>query len=555
MPSRLKLCLVLLCAHQWLFAQTAPDPPPDAAKQPGSIAGTVRSDSTGYPLRRAQVVLSPAEAGGSSLAQTTDDMGKFSFPSVVPGTYSVSVQRDGYLKQTAGRIGAYKMPPIFLIQPGQDVGSFDFRMVPSSVISGKVKFDDAEPAVNVTIQLYREYHRRGRHGWEVAASGLTDDRGEYRVHGLEPGSYYVAALYQSPRLPPNAEEQRRTDASGKPREELRYAVTFYPEVQKLSDAVAVHLLAGQEVVSIDIFLTLVHTVRIRGRVISALSGTVMEGPSITLRWNDADNTASVSAPVDLTFDKNHNFEIKGVTPGPYVIMTTGTDDGKALSARTAISVGDADLEALSIVIGPQQNWKGKIVIDGDESIKLPGFGVELQPRRATASPVRAYLEKDLDFTIPFLPQETYDLELLNAPEDTYLEAVRVGKNDRLTTGLEAEPGGEPQEMEVVLSTRGGKVLGRAVTAADSTVVATGSSVLLIPDPPYGRSQAYKLAYADQYGNFLIHGVAPGNYIAVAWFDQPPCEVYNPDDMAACKAQGVKLAISDDALESIQVTAR
>jgi uncharacterized protein (DUF2141 family) len=538
-----------------MSAQSTPDPPPDAAKQPGSIAGTVRSDSTGYPLRRAQVVLSPAESGGSALAQTTDDLGKFSFPQVVPGTYSVSVQRDGYLKQTAGRIGAYKMPPIFLIQPGQDVGSFDFRMVPSSVISGKVKFDDAEPAVNVAVQLYREYHRRGRHGWEVAASALTNDRGEYRIYGLEPGSYYVAALYQAPRLPPNAEEQRRTDASGKAREELSYAVTFYPEVQKLSDAVAVHLLAGQEVLSIDIFLTLVHTVRIHGRVISALSGTVVEGPSITLRWNDAENTASVSAPVDVTFDKNHNFEIKGVTPGPYVIMTTGTDDGKTLSARTAISVGDADQEALSIVIGPQQNWKGKIVIDGDQSLKLPGLGVELRPRRATASDVRAYLEKDLEFSIPFLPQETYDLELLNAPEDTYLEAVRVGKNDRLANGLEAEPGAEPQEMEVVLSTRGGKVLGRAVTAADSTIVATGASVLLIPDPPYGRSQAYKLAYADQYGNFLIHGVAPGNYIAVAWFDQPPCEVYNPDDLAACKAQGVKLAISDDALESIQVTAR
>jgi hypothetical protein len=555
MPSPLKLCLVILCTHQWTSAQTAPDPPSDAAKQPGSISGTVRSDSNGYPLRRAQVLLSPAEAGGSSLAQTTDDLGKFSFPSIVPGTYSVSVQRDGYLKQTAGRIGAYKMPPIFLIQPGQDVGSFDFRMVPSSVISGKVKFDDAEPAVNVAVQLYREYHRRGRNGWEVAASALTNDRGEYRIYGLEPGSYYIAALYQSPRLPPNAEEQHRTDASGKPREEMSYAVTFYPEVQKLSDAVAVHLLAGQEVMSIDIFLTLVHTVRIHGRVISALSGTVVEGPSITLRWNDADNTASVSAPVDVTFDKNHNFQIKGVTPGPYVIMTTGTDDGKALSARTAISVGDADLEALSIVVGPQQNWKGKVVIDGDESIKLPGFGVELQPRRATASPVRADMDDNLDFTIPFLPQETYDLELINAPEDTYLEAVRVGKNDRLATGLEAEPGAEPQEMEVVLSTRGGKVLGRAVTAADSSTVATGASVLLIPDPPYGRSQAYKLAYADQYGNFLIHGVAPGNYIAVAWFDQPPCEVYNPDDMAACKAQGVKLAISNDALESIQVTAR
>jgi hypothetical protein len=553
MPSRLKLCLIILCT-QLVGAQSVPGPSPDADKKPGSIAGTVRSDSTGQPLRRAQVVLSPADASGSSLAQITDDKGKFSFPKVAPGTYSVTVQRDGYLKQTAGRIGAFKMPPIFLIQPGQDVGSFDFRMVPTGVVSGKVKFDDGEPAVNITVQLYREYRRRGRHGWEVAASTRTNDLGEYRVHGLEPGSYYVAALYQAPRLPPNAEEQRRTDASGKAREELSYAVTFYPEVQKLADAVAVKVLPGGELGSIDIFLTLVHTVRIRGRVISALSGAIVEGPSITLRWNDAENTGSVTAPVDVTFDKKHNFEIKGVTPGPYLIITTGSDNGKALSARTPISVGEADVEEQSIVIGPQQIWKGKIVVDGDESIQLPGIGVELQPRRVTASPVRAYVEKNLEFSLPFQPQEPYDLEVLNAPEDVYLEAVRVGRNDHLATGLEAEPGAEPQEMEVVLCTRGGKVLGRAVTAADSSVVATGASVLLIPDPPIGRSQAYRLAYADQYGNFLIHGVAPGNYIAVAWLDQPPCEVYNPDDLAACKGQGVKLGVSDDALESVQVTA-
>ena len=81
------------------------------------------------------------------------------------------------------------MPPIFLIQPGQDVGSFDFRMVPWGVVSGRVKFDDAEPAVNVAVQLYREYYVRGHHGWAVAASTRTNDLGEFRVHGLEPGSY------------------------------------------------------------------------------------------------------------------------------------------------------------------------------------------------------------------------------------------------------------------------------------------------------------------------------------------------------------------------------
>jgi len=403
------------------------------------------------------------------------------------------------------------------------------------------------------VQLYREHFLRGRRGFVVASTARTNDRGEYRVHGLEPGSYYVAALYQAPAKPPNAEEQRRTDTAGKRAGDLSYAVTFFPEVQRMADAVAVRLSPGQEVGGIDIFLTLVHTVRVHGRVTSAISGQPVPAPSITLRWNDAENTGSVSAPVEVSFDKEQHFEIKGVTPGPYLMVITGADDGKALTGRTAINVGDADVEELEIVIGPEQKWKGKILVEGDEATKLPGLVVQLQPRRATAYASRAQVDKNLEFAIPILPQETYDLEVSNAPEDVYLKAVRVGNNDVLAAGLEAEPGDAPAAMEVVLSTRGGKVLGKAVTS-DSSIVATGASVLLIPDPPEGRSQAYKSTYADQYGNFLAKGIAPGRYVVVAWFDQPPCEVYNPDDLAACKAHGVSLTVSEGALESVQVTA-
>jgi hypothetical protein len=541
-----KLCASIACIVWPLLAQTQ--------QPPGSISGIVRSDSSGQPLRRAQVLLVPVESGGPSPVETTDETGKFSFPTVAPGSYSITVRRDGYLTQTAGHIGTYKMPPLFELQPGQDIGSFEFRMVPWGILSGRIKFDDAEPAVGVAVQVYREYYLRGRHGWTAAATTRTDDRGEYRIHGLEPGSYYVAALYQNPPLPPNAVQQRQTDASGKPVRQVSYAVTFYPEAQRLTDAVAVRITGGQEVAGIDIFLTLVHTVRIRGRVLSALSGALVESPSLTLRWNDADNTASVTAPVETTIAKDHSFEISGVTPGPYVIVTGGSDEGKVLSARTSVSVGDADVDELTIVIGPQLNWKGRIVVDGDQSIELPGLTVELDPHRATAYPVRAGVDTNHEFEIPFLPQETYDVNVLKAPEDVYVEAVRVGKIDRLATGIQAQPGEKPPDLEVVLSTLGGKVLGKAVTAANSNMVATGANVLLIPDPPQGRSQAYKSTYADQYGNFLIRGVAPGTYIAIAWMDEPPCDVYNPDDLPNCRAHGAMLTVSQEALESVQLTA-
>jgi hypothetical protein len=549
LPLRLEACLLMLCGVPALLGQT---PPPTAEESPASIDGTVMSKATGQPLRRAQVLLKPAEAGGA-IVQTTDDSGKFAFPKVTPGHYSIAIQRDGYLPLQAGSIGSYKMPPFFTVRPGEAIHSFDFRMVPWGVIGGKVKFDDAEPAVNVAVQLYREYYLKGRHGWAVAATTRTNDRGEYRVHGLEPGSYYIAALYQPPTRPPNSEEQRRTDASGKPVAELSYAVTFYPEVQKLADAVAVRISPGQEVDGMDIFLTLVHTVRIRGRVTSALSGQVVPGPSITLRWNDADNTGSVSAPVDVSYDSHNNFQIKGVTPGPYLIVIAGADEGTALTGRTPIHVGDSDIEELEIVIGPERKWKGTISVEGDESTKLPGLVVAFEPRRGTAFPSRAQVSGTRDFSVPFLPQEIYDLEVLNAPDDTYLKSVLVGNSERLVLGLEASPGADPPPAVVVLSTKGGQVFGKAVTT-DSMIVASGASVLLIPDPPNNRSQAYRFAYADEYGNFLIRGVPPGRYVVVAWLDQPPCEVYNPDDLAACKANGVPVTAIESTVQTVQVTA-
>ena len=205
------------------------------------------------------------------------------------------------------------------------------------------------------------------------------------------------------------------------------------------------------------------------------------------------------------------------------------------------------------MIGPERKWKGTISVEGDESIKLPGLVVAFEPRRGTAFPSRAQVSSTRDFSVPFLPQEIYDLEVLNAPEDTYLKSVLVGNSERLVLGLEASPGADPPPAVVVLSTKGGQVFGKAVTT-DSMIVASGASVLLIPDPPNNRSQAYRFAYADEYGNFLIRGVPPGRYVAVAWLDQPPCEVYNPDDLAACKASGVPVTATESTVQTVQVTA-
>jgi hypothetical protein len=106
---------------------------------------------------------------------------------------------------------------------------------------------------------------------------------------------------------------------------------------------------------------------------------------------------------------------------------------------------------------------------------------------------------------------------------------------------------------VRLSSKGGQVVGRAVTA-DPKVVASGATVVVIPDPSAGRVQAYQTTQADEYGNILLKGLPPGKYVLVAWLDSPPCDVYNPDDLAACQAQGSSFSIDEAEQKSVQLTA-
>jgi hypothetical protein len=559
-PRALKFCLLAVCSlalSAFGQDQTAISPPPTdlppEEQAPGSIQGTVLSGATGQPLRRAQVLLRPADSKGASLYQTSDESGAFLFPKVATGRYTITVRRDGYLPLSAGHIGEYKMPPVFSVNSGQSISSFIFRLTPSGVVSGKVKFDDAEPAVNVAIQLYRSYYERGRHGYITVAGAHTDDRGEYRVHGLEPGSYYVAALYQAPPRPSGAQEETRKDANGNPLPELSYAVTFYPEVQKMSDAVPVKIAPGDEVAGIDIFLTLVHTVHVRGRVLSALKGAVISSPSVTLRMNDSDNTASVTAPINVVLDKDHSFDIAGVTAGPYLLMATGAEDGISLTGRVPINVGVADVVNADVVVGPESLWAGKVHLNDDDSALPEGMIISLLPRRSTASPSQAAVSANGEFSVAFVPDETYDLYVLNGPDNSYLKSVRIANAERLVQGLEASPGDPPPALDVRLSTQGGQVVGKAVTT-DPKVVASGATVAVIPDPPAGRVQAYQTSRADEYGNFQFNGLPPGKYVLVAWLDSPPCDVYNPDDLPTCSAQGSSLSIDEAEQKSVQLIA-
>src|ERR1035437_6919186 len=93
---------------------------------------------------------------------------------------------------------------------------------------------------------------QGRKQMARMVSSSTNDLGEYRVFGLQPGRYYVSVeLRPNPMLPPAEEE---------------YVTTWFPRTADAAAAAPLDVRPGAQLRNIDIALARMHTVTVRGHV-------------------------------------------------------------------------------------------------------------------------------------------------------------------------------------------------------------------------------------------------------------------------------------------------
>ena len=517
------------------------------------------NDSTGEPLRRARVVLHPLEAGLTSTGTEADDEGHFLLRGIPKGTYNLTAERDGFLTSAQPLTGGLRMPPAFELKSGQQISSITFRLRPWAVLSGRIRYDDGEFGVGVRVQVYRTDHIRGRSAYSLAATTAANDRGEYRIYGLVPGAYLVAASNDAP-TPANFREQPTVDAQGRELPAMGYMTTFYPNTELMSQAVPIRLNYGQELGGIDLFLRQARKVTLSGRVIDGITGETLAGANITLERVDASGNGTMPTNSVASFDHDGNFSIPSVSPGSYAVFVKGAGDAgtTVLTGHTILAVGSDDVTGLNLIATPSKSWTGRIVTEGP-GVFPPNAAprISLEPRSMDAQVCSANPKRDADsgafeFACDVSRDETYDVFAENLPGDYYLSAVRVGGADVRSFGLPGSiASGTP--FEVVLDSRGGRVSG-AVAGPDN-VLWGGATLMLIPDPAQRRLQDYRFVYADANGRFLFHGVAPGSYTLVAWLDEAPCDVYDPGGLDRCRAAGTPVTVSAGIEQNLLLTMR
>jgi uncharacterized protein (DUF2141 family) len=160
----------------------------------GVITGVVTSGGgTGSPVRRARVTLSGPELRGGR-STVTNDLGQFTFSALPPGRFTMTASKAGYVDVPYGAKRPGRPGTPIQLAAGQKMENANILLPKGGVITGVVVDDSGEPAPGTQVRVLRYIMRTGEKTLQQAGQGQADDRGIYRIYGLQPGDYLVSAV-------------------------------------------------------------------------------------------------------------------------------------------------------------------------------------------------------------------------------------------------------------------------------------------------------------------------------------------------------------------------
>ncbi|SPE30945.1 conserved exported hypothetical protein [Candidatus Sulfopaludibacter sp. SbA6] len=542
----LRIAVWVLAASSAGFGQAVPAVP-DAAPPKGSIEGQVFNLGTGAPLKKANVRLTGLGVLSMS-SKETDEQGRFAFTGLEAGRYQLSAERQGFLRQSYGaRKYATDGRPIGLA-PDQHVEDIVFKLSPQSVIVGKVLDEDGDPVANVQVRALRLAYRGGKKQWSQVAIGQTSDIGEYRIPGLDPGSYQVATnpRNQASNMMQTPSNDPLPDAS-----EMIYAATYYPSTLDSATAVPVDVPQGQEIRGTDIRLRKTQVFRVRGNLSNVTDGRA--SVMVMLTPKEGGQPAISQSPA---IAPDYRFELRGITPGSYVLYAQPGNGIQPSVAYQDVLVSN-HVDGVVLTFAPGNDVQGTVKVeDATAPVNVSNLSVGLRTNTAMpAMPLlgapRVKVGSDLKFTLRSVAPLHYTVSVAGAPDNCFVKSIKFGGQDVPEDGIDIASGGE---MKITLSATAGEV-DAAVVDKDSVLVA-GAIVALIPADGRamaGSSIAIQGRVGDEYGAVTFKGLKPGEYSLIAWEDIPLGAFLDPEFRKPFEGRGESVKVDAGAKQAIQVT--
>jgi hypothetical protein len=540
----LSLAAVAASQEPGVTAQPAEAKPGEAC----TVEGQVVKSTTGEGVKKIVVRMHsvggdrqvrPAIADQQVRSAITDANGHFVFSDVPPGRYLMQAGGNGYPEQSYGQQGRRKRVNVLEFSAGQRVKDIVFRLQPPGVITGTVNDEDGDPAINAQVQALR-FTRQGQRRQVMGGPGVqTNDRGEYRIFGLEPGQYLVVVNHQRQQAVPN-----------EPGDDV-YVPTFFPGTQDPGQATPVQVEAGDEVSGINVELRLVHGVRVRGNVQSEGPPLPFQGVYVSLMPRDFGfmgyPMGNYGASVQ---DKSGSFEIHGVPPGSYFLSANWADGRRQYFGRAGVDVGSANLDGITVIMGSGLELHGRFRTDSEAKLDFRSLNLWLQPSDNSVSGGSAKVKPDGTFIIQNIYDGNYRLHVGGFPEEYYIKSARLGGMDVLETGLNISHGQALGQLEILLTADGGRVDG---TVLKEQKPFGGALVVLVPDPPLrNHEELYSFKRSDNFGRFSMRGLPPGDFKLFAWETMEGVSYNDPDTIKPYEDHGARVHIEEKRQQNVQL---
>jgi carboxypeptidase family protein len=510
--KRLAIPLAALLSISAFAQETKP-------QREGAISGRVVADD-GQPMGGAQVIavsVGKSRITGGTQSTNCDADGNFKVTGLSSGVYSLQAMSPGYVS-VQDQSYKYRIGESVII-----------RMARGGVITGRVTDEFGEPIVGIRVSADRVRDAEGQPDRSVKAINgmnslrMTDDRGVYRIYGLDPGAYVVGVNGAASMLPGLGRVNREPPS-------------YHPSSPR-GAAVEINLRGAEEVSGVDI--------RARGGRGRAISGTVSGETQGEGLVNSVIVTLVGAADKQIvgmtTLFSGQNFSLRGVEDGEYELMATRFNESMdfAASAPRRVSVRGADVNGVELKLMKLGSISGRVVIEApkeeckttdqfkiEEALielkrddQAPGlFAAGIFSGPAGVSLGSATPEKDGGFIVKSLEAGRYRINTDLPDENWYVRAITQPATpkpiDISRAYVTLKQGEKISGIEMIIAQGAASLGGRVVPPSEGTQLSKRLRAHLIPAETAAADDLLRYAEAPVRGDgsFEFKHIAPGKYL-------------------------------------------
>ena len=533
---------------------------PPAPTGTALVEGQVVADATGAPVGLAAVILIGTRTAVLKVTSADRD-GRFSFTNLPADRYTVGASKAPYLGAVAGARRPARPGSPVVVGDGATV-QVTVRMPMGASLSGTVYDQNGQPLQGAMVGAMRRVMRNGE---RVLAGATpvqpTDERGQYRIHGLPPGEYLVSALgaHQPIRV------QQLTDAdvdaalagailppppSVGP--SARPAPVYYPGTVFATQAAGVLVGAGDDRSGLDVQMQTVEPATVSGIVTMRDGSPLPQNTRVLI--TTAPGTSALEIGGSVLVGPDGRFSMANQTPGHYVFVAR---------AQNAYGVATVDLQGAdttaAIVMQPPVTLTGRVTATlGTTPPSLAGLRFRFTPLSnvlsGAAAPALSPTTAAGEFRITNVVSTRYVVAgapffgASDASVTWGLDTVLVDGVDVTDRAIDIRMDALPKEIVLTLTDAWQDISGR-VTNSQGAGVSDYTMMAFPVDEAYWlyESRRIVMAQPDADGQYRLGGPGPallpaGDYYLAAVTDVSKDEQYDPAFLRSLVPAALRLTL-------------